>query len=85
MKLTGWDYPQGEGLGITIDKLGIHPITALTKVNKNQKEQIIQQGVVLCTQLEEKPEVLAKCGVDKQDTDTILKEAKAIAALKNTL
>ncbi len=46
MRVTSWDYPDGESLRELIDKSGMHPITASTSLSADQKQALIDKGVV---------------------------------------
>ncbi|HEA21629.1 MAG TPA: ATPase, partial [Pricia antarctica] len=63
--LTSWDYPMGNGLKDRIDKLGLHPLTALTTLTKAEKTKLLDTGIVLCKELHEKPVILKQIGIDK--------------------
>lgn len=58
LNLLSWDYPSGNGLKDIIDREKIYPITVLHNLTKNQKEILMEDGIVICRQLLEKPEVL---------------------------
>lgn len=52
LKLLGWNTgPLGESLERLIDKRGLHPITCLTSLKTAQKRQLLESGIVLCTDL----------------------------------
>ena len=36
--LIGWSYPHNDNLASLVDKYCLHPITALSLINKNKKE-----------------------------------------------
>lgn len=48
MKVTAWDYPEGESLNEMIDKSGLHPITSSIKLSEIQKRDLIDKGIVFC-------------------------------------
>ena len=48
LKVLGWSHPKNEGIEAMIDRLGLHPITCLTTLSKQQKRKLIHEGVVLC-------------------------------------
>ncbi len=52
MKMTAWDYPAGESLRELIDKSQLHPITASTILSPQQKQALLEKGVVFCHQSE---------------------------------
>lgn len=52
IKLMGWDVgPLGESIERLIDQRGLHPVTCLTTLKKQQKSDLLAQGVVLCLDL----------------------------------
>lgn len=58
--LTSWDYPKDNGLKDRIDKSGLHPLTALTTLTKAEKTKLLDEGIVLCKELNENPGLLEK-------------------------
>lgn len=46
MKIVSWDYPIGESLRELIDRSGLYPVTALTSLSANQKQSLIEKGIV---------------------------------------
>jgi hypothetical protein len=46
MKVTAWDYPEGEGLNEMIDKSGLYPVTASTRLSEKEKKQLVEKGIV---------------------------------------
>lgn len=46
MKVTAWDYPEGEGLNEMIDKSGLYPVTASTNLSQRQKGELLGKGIV---------------------------------------
>jgi hypothetical protein len=81
MNLTAWSYPRDNGLGEIIDKLGIHPVTALTKLTAEHKTYLIENDVVLCRQIKENLQLLNKLGMNDRLIGTIVGEAEAVSAL----
>ncbi len=83
VELMSWRYPKGKSLAELIDKTGLHPITAITKLTKGQKDKILHAGLVLCREAETKKEILKKAGVRGRKLEQILAEAKSIVDLEN--
>ena len=82
--LTSWDYPMGNGLKDRIDKLGLHPLTALTTLTKAEKTKLLDTGIVLCKELHEKPVILKQIGIDKKRHKKILEDSEELCkALKD--
>lgn len=46
VKVTSWDYPDGESLREMIDKSGLHPVTAVNSLTKDQKQAFLDKGIV---------------------------------------
>lgn len=55
IELSSWDYPEGSSLRKLITTSGAHPITSLTTLKEHQKKQLLDQHVVLCSDLLEMP------------------------------
>jgi len=65
LQLVSWDYPEDKSLRHRINKSKLFPITALTSLTKKEKETFLEQGVVLCKEIYETPELLHKNGFSK--------------------
>ena len=76
--LTSWDYPMGNGLKDRIDKLGLHPLTALTTLTKAEKTKLLDTGIVLCKELHEKPVILKQIGIDEKRHKKILEDSEEL-------
>jgi Holliday junction resolvase-like predicted endonuclease len=74
LNLLSWDYPKNNGLGKNIDEFGLYPITALTTITKQEKEQIIENDIVLIKELKETPAILDKIGISSIRVERILNE-----------
>ncbi len=65
LKLVSWDYPENKSLKYRINKSRLFPITTLTSLTKREKQMFLEQGVVLCKEIYEAPELLHKNGFSK--------------------
>ena len=83
MRLTGWGYPIGQSLAEMIDKQGMHPITALTKLNYAQKRTLIEQGLVLCKDIEQYRSDLSQLGFTQAQIETLCTEAHMVCSLQS--
>lgn len=63
MNLISWDYPENKSLKYRINKSRLFPITALTSLTKREKQLFLEQGIVLCKEIYEQPELLQKNGI----------------------
>ena len=48
LKLLSWDYPAKNGLKDLITRVGLHPITSLSSLNKQEKEMLLAMDVISC-------------------------------------
>jgi Holliday junction resolvase-like predicted endonuclease len=74
--VISWDYPEGNGLKHYIDKSGLHPVTSLISLTKTQKQQILEKGIVLCSELGENRQLLRDLGIRENQIQKILREAE---------
>lgn len=51
LHLLAWDYPHGNGLKELIERFKIYPLTILSELSKSDKQKLLNQGIVLCSQL----------------------------------
>ena len=80
LELISWDYPSTKSLKYWIDKSGLHPLTTLTTLTKREKQLLLEQGIVLCNELEKNPELLMKTGISEKQINKVLLEAKTLVA-----
>jgi hypothetical protein len=80
--LMSWRHPRGNSLAELIDQTGLHPVTAITRLNRRQKSYLINHGIVLCREVIEKQAMLKKAGVHGHKLNQVLTEAEAIINLE---
>lgn len=79
LKLMGWNYPDNElNLQNIIESSGLEPVTILTTLTQAQKRLLLNEGIVLCDQLEEEKAILNKIGINKRKQSAILNELREI-------
>lgn len=83
LHLIGWDYPKGHSLREMIENEGFIPVTALTSINKVQKEILLNEGIVLCRQICSDPLIAGKLEISPQKQKKLLSEVKSICNCKN--
>lgn len=76
--MTSWDYPINNGLKDRIDKLGLHPLTALTNLTKAEKTKLLDSGIVLCRELHDNPHLLEGIGIHKNRLKKILEDSEEL-------
>ncbi len=79
MHLVGWDYPRQGSLKDLIQNTGLFPLTVLTGLNKGQKAKLIEEGAVLCADLDKQPDLLTQFNFSNRIREKILDEARSIS------
>lgn len=74
MKLISWNYPPGEGLKERISRLGLYPLTSLSLLSDEEKDRLLDNGIVLCSELAENDFLINKVGISKTRKQRILDE-----------
>lgn len=76
--LLSWDFPRNNSLHAKIEKYGVYPITVLTHLTSGQKQQLLADGYILCTEIAKKPQVLQGLGLSSQKIDAVLREVNSL-------
>lgn len=80
MQVISWDYPQGQGLRDLIERSRLHPVTMLTTLAQSQKMTLLENHIVLCKDILDKPELVDILYLSKQDHDKLITEIATICA-----
>ena len=78
LMLVGWDYPRKGSLKDLIDQSGLHPVTSLTTLTKQEKQVILAKNHVLCRDICDNPKLLAIAGVQQSRQKGVLEEARVL-------
>jgi hypothetical protein len=78
MFMLGWDYPLNRSLKMLIDQSGLHPLTSLLTLTKNEKEQLLTVGIVLCRDLIKEEKKLRSINISEPRIRKILEEVSSI-------
>ncbi len=78
IKLVGWKYPHKGSLNERIDNSGLHPITCLTTLTKQEKQRLLNGGVVLCMELCNDHRLFDQFDIPVQKRKRTLKEANQL-------
>lgn len=78
MNLIGWDYPKNNALKDWIDVSGLHPITCLTTLTKNEKQQLLDKKIVLCKTMHKNYSLLESIGVKPPRLQKVMEECLAL-------
>ena len=83
LHLVSWNHPEQGSLKERIDRSGLHPITCLTTLKKNEKKLYLDTGNVLCTELCHQPSLLYDILVPEERHKEILNEAHELCGMKH--
>lgn len=83
LKLLSWDYPHHGSLKERIDGSGLLPITCLTTLRKNEKQQLLEGGITLCRELGAEPDRLNGLGITLSRSERVMEEVRSICQNPN--
>jgi len=78
MQLISWDYPENKSLKYRINKSGLFPITSLTSLSKREKSLLLDEGIVLCQEINQNPAILNKFGISNTKIKKVLEDIKEL-------
>ncbi len=81
LTLLSWNYPRDENLETMIVRTQAHPLTCLTTLSLAQKRELLGEGVVLCGELRERPELLTKLGVRERARTRVFHEVNQLCGV----
>lgn len=81
LKLLSWDYPMGESLREIIDHQKIFPVTVLTKLNTQQKQHLMGQGIVTCEQIYNNRKILDSLNLEPAKHKRVVEEIQALCKI----
>jgi hypothetical protein len=76
--LLSWNYPKGNGIRDIIGKLGLYPLTVITILSDEEKDKLLENDIVLCSELAKNHVLLNKIGVSKVRKERVLDEIKQL-------
>lgn len=66
MHLISWDFPEGNALKELVERYKIYPVTILSNLNIKEKQYLLNKGIVTCTQLLARIELLHELNLSKK-------------------
>ncbi len=82
IRLLSWDQPRGDSLHAKIERYGVYPITVLTHLSSGQKQQLLKEGTILCSDIAKKPQVLQRLGLRGSKIDAVMREVGNLCGSK---
>lgn len=78
MYLLGWNYPFQNGLKEMIDQERLYPLTCLTTLTEREKSRLLEQNIVLCSDLLRRDDLLTKIPVAQERIQGVLNECRSL-------
>jgi hypothetical protein len=78
MRLVGWNYPADGSLQDMVEHAGLHPITCLQSISKNEEQILLQSGIVLCKSILDDPNLAINAGLHPEKVNNMIKEITEI-------
>ncbi len=78
MKAIGWNYPQGGNLQDMIERSGLQPVTSLITPTREEKQTLVEGGIVLAKQIRENKKIMTALGILESHAVRIQEEAQAL-------
>lgn len=82
LHLLSWDYPENQNLRDKIDADHLYPVTCLTTLTLNEKNQLMGQNILLVKELLAHPSVLDEIHLSPNRIKNILKESRELCRHK---
>lgn len=79
LTLLSWDYPKHNNLHDRIQRSGMYPITVLQTLSASQKKILIEKGIIVCSDLISKPNVLRHVHISSKRVEMVLAEAQKLS------
>jgi len=74
MRMLSWNYPEGDTLQNRIERTHTYPITTLTILSVREKRLLLENGILLCTDLGSKRDTLRTLGFSARKIENIVSE-----------
>ncbi len=80
IQMVGWNYPSGYALQHLIEAGGLHPVTALSSLTKEQTQKLLKNNIVLCRHLLKRQHDLGGLGFSSELISRLVNEAQEVCA-----
>ena len=82
INMISWNYPADKSLHKIIDHNALYPITCLVSLSHQQKRDLINIGIIICSDLSANPDSLKVVGIHPEAIKVVLAEVAVIEKLK---
>src|SRR5260221_1985323 len=80
MEVLAWNHPEGKGLRDLVEEYHLHPITTLSTLSQQEKNELLEQGIILCTDLQSNKQLLNSLGLSQEKQTRILEEVTFVGS-----
>lgn len=81
LNLLSWDFPTGNALKERIENMRLFPVTVITGLSSSQKQELLEKGIVLCTQFQENIKLLDSFELTARKRNEIIREVDQLCAI----
>lgn len=78
LTVIGWDYPDKGNLQDLILETGVHPLTFLSTLSQSDKNNLLEQGIVMCRDLKNSPVALKSIGFSDEQIQKVVTEVDQV-------
>lgn len=78
LTVIGWDYPEEGNLQDLILETGVHPLTFLSTLSQTDKNNLLEQGIVMCRDLKNSPAPLKSIGFSDEQIKNVVAEVNQV-------
>lgn len=79
LTMIGWNYPEHNSLQDMIETEALHPITCLTSLSSTDKKTLLNEKIVLCSEIKEHPELLNQFFGRTFNIEPVMKEINELS------
>jgi hypothetical protein len=79
--LVGWNYPRNKGLEKMIEQSGLHPITVLDFLSKEEKIMLLKNGLVVCQDVNKNSNRLNNINLPENKKKKIIEQSSKLCSL----
>src|SRR3989338_1692946 len=79
LTMIGWNYPEKGNLQDIIEEEALHPVTCLVSLSATDKKTLLNNKVVLCSDIKESPELLTKFLGNTFDVKPVVNEINELS------
>lgn len=83
LHLVGWDYPRNGSLKELVETTLMFPVTVIPDLNKRQKQILIQQNIILCSELAKDFSILDQFSLSHRTITQITSDVEEIMTLSH--